>query len=88
MITKIMESIKLLFTLFDEIQRLRDKQRQFDERLEAEKHLRNQDTQAIRDLTHELLRLRDHDQHEREKLMLRLENELLKFERRLPPKSD
>jgi hypothetical protein len=28
---------------------------------------------------------REHDASEREKLVLRLENELLKFERRLPP---
>jgi predicted nucleic acid-binding Zn-ribbon protein len=33
---------------------------------------------------YEVQKTRDDDRHEREKLALRLENELLKFERRLP----
>ncbi len=33
---------------------------------------------------HELRRVAEHEAHEREKLALRLENELLRFERRLP----
>ncbi len=48
--------------------------------------------QELRDLTltvqqviHELRTLRAEQQHEAEKLGLRLENELLRFERRLPP---
>ena len=40
---------------------------------------------AIQRLAYEIQRTRENDQHEREKLALRLENELLKFERRLPP---
>jgi len=39
---------------------------------------------AIERLAYEIKRMQDVDQHEREKLALRLENELLKFERRLP----
>lgn len=35
-------------------------------------------------LAYEIQKTRDEDRHEREKLALRLENELLKFERRLP----
>ena len=35
-------------------------------------------------LAYEIKRTQDEDRHEREKLALRLENELLKFERRLP----
>lgn len=35
-------------------------------------------------VAYEVNRVADLDQHEREKLVLRLENELLKFERRLP----
>ena len=35
-------------------------------------------------LAYEVKRTRDDERHEREKLSLRLENELLKFERRLP----
>lgn len=67
---------------------MREGQRQLSDRLETEKLNRERDSQALRDLAHEVLRLRDHDGHEREKRMLRLENELLKFERRLPPKSE
>lgn len=35
-------------------------------------------------LVYEIQKTREEDRHEREKLALRLENELLKFERRLP----
>jgi len=40
---------------------------------------------AMDALAFEVQRLKETDAHEREKLVLRLENELLKFERRLPP---
>ncbi len=39
---------------------------------------------AIERLAYEVKRAQDDERHEREKLALRLENELLKFERRLP----
>ena len=39
---------------------------------------------AIERLAYEARRGQDEEKHEREKLALRLENELLKFERRLP----
>ena len=35
---------------------------------------------------YELQRQKENEAHEREKLALRLENELLRFERRLPPR--
>jgi len=35
-------------------------------------------------LAYEIQKIREEDRHESEKLALRLENELLKFERRLP----
>jgi len=38
----------------------------------------------VKGLAFELRRVAENDAHEREKLVLRLENELLKFERRLP----
>jgi predicted nucleic acid-binding Zn-ribbon protein len=41
-------------------------------------------TKVVQALAHELRRLGEHDAHEREKLALRLENTLLRFERRLP----
>ncbi len=39
---------------------------------------------AVEVLTFEVQRTRETDAHEREKLALRLENEMLRFERRLP----
>jgi predicted nucleic acid-binding Zn-ribbon protein len=41
-------------------------------------------TRAVERLAYEIRRGQDEERHEREKLALRLENELLKFERRLP----
>jgi chromosome segregation ATPase len=41
-------------------------------------------TDKVHWLAHEVRRLAEHDAHEREKLALRLENALLRFERRLP----
>ena len=38
----------------------------------------------VRDLAHELGRVAEHEAHERERWVLKLENELLRFERRLP----
>jgi hypothetical protein len=40
---------------------------------------------ALEPLAYEIHRVGEKDEHERERLILRLENELLKFERRLPP---
>ena len=40
---------------------------------------------AVERLAYEIHRVSDKEGHEREQLALRLENELLKFERRLPP---
>ncbi len=39
---------------------------------------------AVERLAHELHRVRENEAHEREKMALKLENELLRFERRLP----
>ena len=40
------------------------------------------------ELSGEIRGLREEERHEREKLVLRLENALLKFERQLPPPKD
>lgn len=40
---------------------------------------------VVRDLIYEVRGNKSNEAHEREKMALRLENELLKFERRLPP---
>ena len=42
-------------------------------------------TLTVHDVMHNLRTLRAEQQHQAEKLALRLENELLRFERRLPP---
>ena len=42
-------------------------------------------TAAVQQLVYEVRGNKDNEAHEREKMALRLENELLKFERRLPP---
>lgn len=45
-------------------------------------------TMAFERLRYEIQRVNDKDDNEREKMALRLENKLLKFERRLIPKRD
>ncbi len=45
-------------------------------------------TSAVERLAYEVRRNRENEAHEREKLVLRLENELLKFEHRIPGKID
>ena len=42
-------------------------------------------TATVQDLRHELRILRTKQRHDLERLALRLENEMLRFERRLPP---
>lgn len=44
--------------------------------------------QVVRQLAVEVQRNKETEQHEREKLILRLENALLRFERQLPPSKD
>jgi hypothetical protein len=43
---------------------------------------------AVERLAYEIRRVHDEESHEREKLALRLENEMLRFERRLPSMRD
>ena len=77
--------VRFLFDLFEDMQDLRDEQARLKNQLELLREQQEQSAQKIRDLAHGLVHLRDNDQHERDKLLLMLENELLKFERRLPP---
>lgn len=42
-------------------------------------------TAVVQRLVYELQRISDRENHERENMQLRLENQLLRFERRLPP---
>ena len=69
------------------MQELRDEQARLKSQLEAVVEEQRQTERTLRDVAHGLIHLRDHDQHERDKLLLKLENELLKFERRLPPRA-
>ncbi len=39
---------------------------------------------AVQRLAYEMHRIKENEAHEREKLALKLENEMLRFERRLP----
>jgi archaellum component FlaC len=48
----------------------------------------NQLATAVERISFELRSLREEERHEREKLMLRIENVLLKFERQLPPSKE
>lgn len=42
-------------------------------------------TAVVQRLVYEIQRISDRETHERDKMQLRLENQLLRFERRLPP---
>ncbi len=45
-------------------------------------------TLAVEQLRYEIYTVRDKDEHERGMMLLRLENQLLKFERRLKPSDE
>ena len=51
-------------------------------KLERGQHETNE---AVRQLAFEIQRINEREQHEREKLLLQLENAMLRLERRLPP---
>ena len=61
--------------------------RNHDEIQDIKKQVRDL-TATVERLAYEIHRVSENDQHEREKLVLRLDNELLRFERRLPARSD
>lgn len=67
------------------MQDVRAEQTRLNAKIESLVEEQRQTERTLRDVAHGLVHLRDNDQHEREKLLLKLENELLKFERRLPP---
>ena len=78
MLQRLLDALRFVANVTSEIQRLKDQ----NEEIQAEVRALQQ---ALNDLTTEVRTQHIHDVHERENLMLRLENELLKFERRLPP---
>ena len=69
-----------LVTLMQDVQKLKAEQKAFRQELRAL-------IDIVRQLKYEQQRDRENATHEREKLLLRLENALLRFERRLPPGS-
>ena len=75
---QIYESLKKLLLLKEQTDKntsdLKELQREFKEL-----------TAVVQHLIYEVRGNRNEEAHERENMMLRLENELLKFERRLPP---
>jgi hypothetical protein len=77
MLKKLYELAKQLFVLIQESQQNKSEIKELRQEL---KEL----TAAVQRIAYEVHRLGENDAHEREKLALRLENELLKFERRLP----
>ena len=78
----------MLRQLFDYVQRLlflaHETQNNRDDIEELRKRVETL-TVTMQSVASELQRLNEREQHEREKLALRLENALLRFERLLPP---
>lgn len=75
---QILELAKRLFMLAEDTKRNRDEIKELREEV---RRLGS----AVERLAYEIRRVGDKEQHEREQLRLRLDNELLKFERKLPP---
>jgi hypothetical protein len=69
-----------LVTLMQDVQQLKAEHKEFRQDLRVL-------VEIVRQLKYEQQRDRENATHEREKLLLRLENALLRFERRLPPGS-
>ena len=75
---KIYEALSRLFALTLKVER-HDK-----EIAEIRQELRNL-TAVVQRLAYEIQRISERETHEREKIELKLENQLLRFERQLPP---
>ena len=77
--------------LFDYVQQLvllgRDTQKNRED-IEGLRRELQQTNALIIELSHKLEQLSEREQHEREKLLLKVENTLLRFERLLPPPPD
>lgn len=77
---QILEWFKGQFTLAQEVAQLRRE-------VQESHRLQGENAREMERIVFALQREADHWRHEHENLLLRLENELLKFERRLPPRS-
>ncbi len=68
------------------MKKLRESHERLEARLELLVEEQRRVERTLQDAAHGLVHLRDNDRHERERMLLKLQNELLKFERRLPPR--
>jgi chromosome segregation ATPase len=75
---KLYEVLSRLFALTQKVER-HDK-----EIIELRQELRDM-TALLQRLAYQIQRINDRETNEREKMQLKLENQLLRFERRLPP---
>ena len=75
---QLFESLKQLLLLTEQTQQNRS------EIKELRQEIRDL-AKAVERLAYELHRSRENEAHERHKMALQLENEMLRFERRLPP---
>jgi hypothetical protein len=78
MLKQIFDWFKAQLTLAHEVTQLRQENNELKRKLESQ-------TELLRTALFMFESERQSWRHEHEKLLLRLENELLKFERRLPP---
>jgi hypothetical protein len=74
---QLLEYIRHLLTLTQAIEQNRQETKELQQQVE-------QLTEIVQGLAYDLRYSLNDEKHEREKLVLRLENELLRFERRLP----
>jgi predicted RNase H-like nuclease (RuvC/YqgF family) len=81
--------LKEAFGLLEQVLTLTETTQANSAEIKAIRHELDTLTSAVERIAYELHRLRENEIHEREKMALRLENELLRFERRLPrPRPD
>jgi predicted nucleic acid-binding Zn-ribbon protein len=78
---QIYEALKQLLLLTQQTERNRGEIKELRQELQEL-------TSVVERLAYEVRRARDDEAHEREKMTLRLENEMLKFERRISGKTD
>ncbi len=81
MLKQILEWMKSLLYLTEDVAQLKSEVTELRQELQEQSDLLNL-------VVYELKNNRDTERLEREKLLLQLENEMLKFERRLPPPRD
>ena len=77
-------TLELVFELARKARLARDEQARLQSQIESLRQRLTQVDRELNELKHELTRLQDTAKHDREIAALKLENELLKFERRLP----